>query len=118
MFRSMQLRRTEGIRPEVLSGSPKEFHKQGTSPLQASNEFANLEKARAIRPGNVVKAQVPADPRQKWLVKEKVIPSNIPPDSAQLSEVLKAFQNIHDVPRNLMWGTTADDPTPRWMLIE
>ncbi len=27
----------------------KAFHKGGTSPLQAQNEFQNLEKARAIR---------------------------------------------------------------------
>jgi hypothetical protein len=34
----------------------KEFHKGGTSPLQARNEFQNLERAPAIRPDNVVKA--------------------------------------------------------------
>ncbi|MGH9439891.1 MAG: hypothetical protein ACRD22_18935, partial [Terriglobia bacterium] len=42
----------------------KEFHQGLTSPLQARNEFANLAKARAIRPDNVVQAQAPADPRQ------------------------------------------------------
>ena len=47
----------------------KEFHKGGTSPLQAGNEFRNLEKARAIRPDNVVKAQPPVDPAQGFLVK-------------------------------------------------
>jgi hypothetical protein len=96
----------------------KEFHKQGTSPLQARNEFANLENARAIRPDNVVKARAPADPRQGWLVKEKVIPSNTPKDFAQQAEVLRDFQGIHDAPGNLIWGTTADNPTPRWILIE
>jgi hypothetical protein len=34
----------------------KEFHPGGTSPLQAMNEFQNLERARAIRPDNVIKA--------------------------------------------------------------
>jgi hypothetical protein len=48
----------------------KVFHKGGTSPYQAGNEFQNLEKARTIRPDNVVKAQPPADPRQGWIVKE------------------------------------------------
>ena len=38
----------------------KEFHQGGTSPLQARNEFQNLEKARAILPDNVVKAQAPS----------------------------------------------------------
>jgi hypothetical protein len=35
----------------------KVFHAGGTSPFQARNEFANLEKARAICPDNVVKSQ-------------------------------------------------------------
>jgi hypothetical protein len=96
----------------------KEFHKQATSPLQAGNEFANLEKARAIRPDNVVKAQPPADPRQGWLVKEKVLRTNVPEDVAQRNQVLQDLQNLPDVDGNLMWGTTADNPTPRWMLIE
>jgi HD domain len=96
----------------------KEFHKGGTSPFQAQNEFQNLEKARAIRPDNAVKAQAPADPRQGWLVKERVFPSNAPKDYAQQAEVLRDFQGIHDVPGNLTWGTTADNPTPRWILIE
>ena len=61
----------------------KEFHKGGTSPLQARNEFQNLEKARAIRPNNVVKAQAPADPRQGFLVKEQVLPTDVPPDLAK-----------------------------------
>jgi hypothetical protein len=96
----------------------KVFHQGVTSPLQARNEFDNLAKARAIRPDNVVKAQAPADPRQGWLVKEEVYPSNTPSDKVQENEVLRDFQNIHDVPGNLMWGTTADNPTPRWLLIE
>ena len=98
----------------------KEFHKGGTSPLQARNEFQNLENARAIpgRADNVVKAQAPADPRQGFLVKEKVIPSTTPPDAAQRAAVLRDFQNIPDAGSNLMWGTTADNQTPRWILIE
>jgi hypothetical protein len=96
----------------------KEFHQGGTSPLQAGNEFANLEKARAIRPGNVVQAQPPADPRQDFLVKEEVTPSATPRDMTQRDDLLLDFTNIHDAPGNLMWGTTADNPTPRWILIE
>ena len=96
----------------------KEFHKGGTSPLQARNEFQNLENARRIRPGNVVKAQAPVDPRQGFLVKEQVIPSITAPDLAQRAQLLRDFQNIPDAGSNLMWGTTASDPAPRWILIE
>src|SRR5947208_3587176 len=67
----------------------KSFHKGGTSPLQARNEFQNLENARALRPDNVVKAQVPADPRQDWLVKEKVLPTDVPEDLAQKAQLLQ-----------------------------
>jgi hypothetical protein len=98
----------------------KEFHKGGTSPLQARNEFHNLEKARAI-PGsadNVVKA-APADPRQGFLVKEQVLPTNVPEDLAEKVQVLQDFvPHRPDAGGNLMWGTTADNPTPRWILIE
>ena len=38
----------------------KVFHPGGTNPFQARNEFDNLEKARAIRPDNVVKARARA----------------------------------------------------------
>jgi hypothetical protein len=96
----------------------KEFFKGGGSPFQARNEFDNLAKARAIRPDNVVKAQAPADPRQGWLVKEEVIPSDVPKDWAQRRQLSQDFSNIHDVQRNLRWGTTVDNPTPRWLLIE
>jgi hypothetical protein len=96
----------------------KEFHKGGTSPVQARNEFQNLEKARAIRPDNVIKAQVPADPRQGFLVKEEVFRSSTAPDMAQRAQLLRDFQNIPDAGTNLMWGTTVDNSTPRWILIE
>src|SRR5207244_1135664 len=71
----------------------KEFHKGGTSPLQARNEFQNLEKARAIpgRADNVVKAHAPADPRQGFLVKEQVLPTNVPEDLAEKAKVLQDF---------------------------
>jgi hypothetical protein len=99
----------------------KVFHKGGTSPLQARNEFQNLEKARAILPDNVVKAQAPADPRQGFLVKEQVI-SDIPTpaDRAALRQIEQDFINggVQDVGGNLMFGHTADNPAPRWMLIE
>ena len=58
----------------------KEFHKANTSPLQARNEFQNLARARAIRPDNVVMARAPVDPRQGWIVKEKVMPTDVPED--------------------------------------
>jgi hypothetical protein len=97
----------------------KEFHKGGTSPLQAGNEFANLEKARAIRPDNVVEAQSPADPRQGWLVKEEVLPTTSPPDKAQRRQLERDLvPQIPDAGGNLIWGTTASNPTPRWILIE
>ena len=61
----------------------KVFHQGVTSPLQARNEFVNLETARAIRPDNVVKAQAPVDPRQGWIVKEEIYPSDTPKNFAQ-----------------------------------
>jgi hypothetical protein len=96
----------------------KEFHQGRSSPFQARNEFDNLEKALAVRPDNVVAAQPPADPRQGWLVKEQVYPSSTLPDLAQRADVLRDFQNIPDAASNLTWGTTAGNPTPRWILIE
>jgi hypothetical protein len=97
----------------------KVFHRGSTSPLQAGNEFQNLENARAIRPDNVVKAQAPADPRQGFLIKERVLPTDVPEDLAEKAMVLQDFlPQIPDAGGNLMWGTTADNPTPRWILIE
>lgn len=97
----------------------KEFLKGGASPFQARNEFRNLESARTIRPDNVVKAQAPADPRQGFLVKEQVLPTDAPPDLAQRTQVLRDFlPQIADADGNLIWGATADNPTPRWLLIE
>lgn len=86
--------------------------------LQARNEYTNLEAARLIRPQNVVKAEPPTDPRQGWLVKERVYLSDTPPDPVQLREVLRDFRNVNDAMSNLRWGSTIDDPTPRWLLIE
>jgi hypothetical protein len=97
----------------------KEFHKAGASPVQARNEFQNLEKARAIRPDNVVQAQAPADPRQGFLAKQRVLPTNVPEDLAEKMQVLQDFlPQIPDAGGNLLWGVTADNPTPRWILIE
>jgi hypothetical protein len=97
----------------------KEYHQGGASPLQAGNEFANLEQALAIRPDNVVKARAPADPRQGFLIKEQVIPSDTPKDFVQQTDVIQDLsRNVHDVQGNLIWGTTADNPMPRWILIE
>lgn len=99
----------------------KEFHKGGTSPFQARNEFRNLEKARLIHPDNVVKAQAPSDPRQGFIIKEEVIPA-IPTLAERAVGLLmeQDFVNggVQDVGKNLIFGHTADNPTPRWMLIE
>ena len=96
----------------------KEYHKAITSPFQPRNEFQNLARARAIRPDNVVIARAPADPRQGWIVKEKVMPTDVPEDQAQKVALLLAFTSIPDAGGNLMWGTTASNPTIRWILIE
>ena len=99
----------------------KVFHPGGTSPFQARNEFQNLEKARAIHPDNVVKAQAPADPKQGFLVKEQVIRDS--PTATDLTTGQQVEQDfiqggIQDVVGNLLFGHTADNPTPRWILIE
>ncbi|HEY7328942.1 MAG TPA: hypothetical protein VH592_14965 [Gemmataceae bacterium] len=97
----------------------KEFHHGSTSPFQARNEFRNMERARAIRPDNVVKAQAPADPRQGWLVKEEVLETDAPEDLIEKTHVLQdLLPQIPDAGGNLMWGTTLDNPMPRWILIE
>jgi hypothetical protein len=96
----------------------KVFHSGGTSPLQAGNEFQNLENARAIQPDHVLKAQTPADPRQGFLIKEMLLLTNVPEDLAQRNQVLRGFQSIPDADGNLRWGATADNLTPRWILIE
>ena len=99
----------------------KVFYPGGTSPFQARNEFQNLEKARVIWPNNVVKAQAPADPRQGFLVKEKVI-SEVPTPADRMArrQIEQDFINagVQDLGRNLLFGRTADNPTPRWILIE
>jgi len=99
----------------------KEFTPGRTSPLQARNEFDNLEKARSVRPNNVVKARRPADPRQGWLVKELVI-EDVPgeADLAERDAILKAFDDagVQDARSNIRFGHTADNATPRWILIE
>jgi hypothetical protein len=96
----------------------KEFYAGVTSPFQARNEYQNLANARAIRPDNVVQARAPIDPRQGWIVKEKVLPTDVPEDHAQKVALLLAFATIPDARGNLLWGTTASNPTVRWILIE
>jgi hypothetical protein len=99
----------------------KDFNQGGTSPLQARNEFQNLENARAVLSDNVVKAQAPIDPRQGFLVKEQVILDNqTPADVVVGRRIEQTFANggVQDVGGNLMFGHTVDNPTPRWMLIE
>src|SRR5438105_2296953 len=72
----------------------KEYYQGHTSPLQAENEFQNLENARAISPENVVQAEAPANPRQGFLVKQQVLETTVPEDFAQRAQVEQAFQNI------------------------
>ena len=98
----------------------KVFQKGATSPLQAGNVFQNLEKARAVHPDNVVKAQAPADPRQGWIVKEQVIRDPPPADLTERAPILQDFDNagVQDARGNLIFGHTASNPTPRWLLIE
>ncbi len=98
----------------------KEFNKGVTSPFQARNEFQNLGKARAIHPDNVVKAQAPADPRQGWIVKEQVTRDIPPADLTERTRILQDFDNagVQDARGNLIFGHTADNSTPRWILIE
>jgi hypothetical protein len=99
----------------------KVFHPGGTSLFQARNEFENLEKARAIRPDNVVQAQAPADPQQGWLAKERVIRETpTPADLAEGMNVEHALINggIQDIGGNLIFGWTTTNSTPRWLLIE
>jgi len=74
-----------------------------------------------IRPDNVVKAQAPADPRQGWIVKELVIadaPTTADGAAGKLFEQDFINGGVQDVGGNLMFGHTADDPAPRWILIE
>jgi hypothetical protein len=114
-------RGTEGVIYENLDEPDwvvKEFLAGVTSPFQARNEYQNLAMARAIRPDNVVQARVPIDPRQGWIVKEKVLPTDVPKDRAQEAALLLAFNSIPDAGGNLMWGTTASNPTVRWILVE
>jgi hypothetical protein len=49
---------------------------------------------------------------------EEMTPSDTPEDLVQLAQLFQDFQHIPDVYGNLMWGTTADNPTPRWILFE
>jgi hypothetical protein len=77
-----------------------------------------LEKARAIRPDNVVLARAPVDPRQGWIEKEKVTGSRTPVDLVQRDDLRQALHGIPDVDGNLIWGTTASNSTPRWILVE
>ena len=98
----------------------KEFHKLGTAPFQARNEFDNLAKGRVVHPDNVVIAQAPADPQQGWIVKEQVIRETPPVDLTERTRILQDFDNagVQDARGNLIFGHTADNTNPRWILIE
>ncbi len=98
----------------------KEFHPGGTSPSQAQNEFLNLDTARAIHPDNVVQVQTPTNPRQGFLVKEHVIRDAPPADPTELIRIVQDFDNagVQDAGGNMIFGHTAGNPTPRWILVE
>ena len=97
---------------------------QGSNPLAARNQLENLAKGRAIpgRADNVVKAHPlldAANPRsQNWLVEEQVLRTDAPEDLIEKNKVRRDFQNIPDADSNLRWGSTKDNATLRWMLIE
>ena len=95
----------------------KKFFQGRGSPLQARNQYNNLQAARRISPDNVVEAEAPLNPRQGWLVKQQVFESDTPPDMAQYAQIVNDLQ-VQDAGRNLMWGYTLDNPSPRWILIE
>jgi hypothetical protein len=80
----------------------KEYYPQGGNPAQAGTEFQNLVNARAILPDNVVKAQPPANPRQGYIVKERVFPTDLPEDLTRKAQVIRAFKNIQDASGNLL----------------
>jgi hypothetical protein len=85
------------------------------------SEQKACESSGAIRPDNVVKAKPPADPRQGFLVKERVIPDNpTAADQAALRQIEQDHINggVQDAGGNLVFGHSADNPTPRWILIE
>jgi hypothetical protein len=99
----------------------KEFHPGGTSPFQARNEYQNLAKARGTLPDNVVQCQQPSNPKQGWLVKERVY--RLRPNLNQQAERPTITQQlvhsgVHDVPTNLIFGCIANNLKPRWILIE
>jgi hypothetical protein len=97
---------------------------EGSDPLKAESQIKNLAKARGVRgrADNVVQARPLLDPRnprsQNWLVREEVLPTNVPEDNVLKGQVLQDFQHIPDAASNLRWGTTTGNPTPRWILIE
>jgi hypothetical protein len=68
----------------------------------------------------VVKAQVPADPQQGWIVKEQVIRDTPSADPTELIRIVQDFDNagVQDPGGNMVFGHTADNPTPRWILVE
>jgi hypothetical protein len=113
-----------------LHGHPewvlKEFH-PGTVATQASNEAANLARLRSVfGDRHVVRVIEPpirfAPGERVVLLKERVFPTNANPDYAARDRIVQTLQergmaNV-DVGRNLIWGTTAGDPTPRWIWIE
>lgn len=75
--------------------------------------------SQSIKTSRVIRAQAPANPRQGWLIKEQVFPATLPPVKAQRKQVEGDFlPQLPDAGGNLMWGTTAGNPIPRWLLIE
>ena len=102
----------------------KEFH-PGTVATQASNEAANLARLRGVfGDRHVVRTIEPprrfAPGERVVLLKERVWPAANSDRAARdrIIQTLREKGMQTDVGDNLMWGTTAGDPTPRWIWIE
>jgi hypothetical protein len=80
-------------------------------------EHAMVADSRLLR-GHRIRSQPLPAPALDVRVDRQVHSDRFHKDRAQRAKLLQEFQNIPDVAGNLMWGTTADNPTPRWILIE
>jgi hypothetical protein len=90
---------------------------------QVQNELANLARARGapgVLPENVVTVLQQGN---GWLVKEFV--TRVTPNQAQAAEGLALFRALvaagvdePTIGTNLVFGYTANNPTPRWILLE
>jgi len=105
-----------------VQGNPNQVIKQFTMPKQVQNELDNLArgvKAEGFGPDNVVKVLQRGD---GYLVKERI--TRVVANDAQLLEGTKFLKALDKAgvndhrSRNVMFGTTESNATPRWILIE